>query len=86
MCGRCVTGAASVSWAVRMPGKRKGKLSDVVGVTSVSLVSQDPYSGDAQDKDGLGRAWTRSCLGSSSTRGSRTSQSGVKDSKFLLSM
>ena len=69
-------GAASVSWAVRMPGK--GKLSDVVGVTSVLLVSEDPYSGDAQDKEGLGRVWARSFLGSSSSRGSGTSQSGVK--------
>lgn len=66
-----------------MPGKRKGHLSDVVGVTSVLLVWKDPYSGYAQDNDGLGRAcqWARSCLGSSSSRDSGrtgTSQSGVK--------
>lgn len=67
-----------------MPGKRKGNLSDVVGVTSMLLVWKDPYSGDAQDKDGhdgRARQWGRSCLGSSSSWGSGrtgTSQSGVK--------
>ena len=71
-CMRGIAGEASVSSTGRT-GKGKEEPCDVVGVAGALPVSQDPDPDDAQDMVGLGSAYR----GSSSSRGSGTSRSGV---------
>ena len=77
-CRRGVTGTTSASSAVLMLGKGNVRPCDVFGVAGMLLVSQGPDSDGAQDVVELERAWAFPYPGSTSSRGSGTSESGVK--------
>ena len=77
-CRRGVTGAASASSAVQMLGKGNVRPCDIVGVAGTLQVWQDLDPDDAQDIVRLGSAWAWACPGSTSSRCSGTSRSGVK--------
>ena len=72
------TGAASASRIVQIPGERKGKTFDVIGVAG-ALVLQGLYPEDAQVMVELA-VFERGHICHGSSRGSGTGTTSVKDS------